>query len=121
MSGHSLVVDTNILIYLLNGDKTVEAMLEGNPVFLSFISRIELLSYQEHSARQLETIRRIFDYTTFTQSNEAIVEKAIAFRKNYKIKTPDAIVLATSAYLGSAFVYSRQAVVQNRGCGYNSI
>lgn len=95
-----MAVDSNIIIYLLNGDRTVEAMLEGNRIFLSFINKIELLGFQNLSPRQQSLIRDIVQNTTVIHSNDRITEEAIKIRATYKVKSPDAIVVATSMYLG---------------------
>jgi predicted nucleic acid-binding protein len=100
MNGSSLVVDTNIFIYQLNGDNTIESVLQGENVFLSFISKIELLGYQKHSRSQEELIEEILRNTTIVHSNDTITELTIQFKKKNSIKTPDAIILATAAYLG---------------------
>lgn len=99
MSGSNLLVDSNILIYLLNGDETIESILEDSTVFLSFINKIELLSFQNTTSRQQQIIEEIIHNTTVIQSNDYIIEEAILLRKKYKLKTPDAIVLATSIFL----------------------
>lgn len=99
MSGNSLVVDTNIFIYQLNGDETIESVLEGKNVFLSFITRIELFSYRKHSKKEEDLLEEILKNSTVVHSNDSISELTIQFRKLYQIKTPDAIILATAAYL----------------------
>lgn len=38
MSGNKILVDTNIVIYHLNGDSTIEVLLDNNNVFISFIT-----------------------------------------------------------------------------------
>ena len=43
MSGNSLLVDTNIALYLLAGDERVAELLHGRDLFLSFITELELL------------------------------------------------------------------------------
>lgn len=53
MNGTSLLVETNIVIYHLNGDKTIESLLEGKAVLLSFISKIELLSFKKLTEREI--------------------------------------------------------------------
>jgi len=46
MSGNKLVADTNIILYLLNGDHTVKEILQGKDVYISFITEIELYSFK---------------------------------------------------------------------------
>ena len=43
MSGIDLLIDTNILINLFEGKKGLNTYLQGNRLFLSVISEIELL------------------------------------------------------------------------------
>lgn len=100
MNGNSLVVDTTIFIHQLNGDTTIESVLEGKNIFLSFVTKVELFCYQKHSRGQEQLINEILANTTIGHSNDAIAELPIQFRKNQAIKTPDAIILATAAHLG---------------------
>jgi predicted nucleic acid-binding protein len=37
MSGSSFLIDTNIAIYLLGGDKKVAEILDNNSIYLSFL------------------------------------------------------------------------------------
>jgi predicted nucleic acid-binding protein len=99
MSGNSLVLDSNIVIYHLNGDRTIESMLEGKNIFLSFITEIEIKSYKNLSKRELIIIDQLLGYSRVVHSNSTISELAIALRKKYKLKTPDALILATAQHL----------------------
>lgn len=45
MNGNNLIVDTNIILYLLSGDQTVADFLNKKHVFVSFITELELLGY----------------------------------------------------------------------------
>jgi predicted nucleic acid-binding protein len=100
MNGTSLVVDSNIFIYQLGGDTTLEAVLEGKNIFISFITKIELLSYRKHSRHQEDLVEEILRSTSLVHSNDTIIELTIHFRNSYSIKTPDVIILGTAAYLG---------------------
>ncbi len=115
MTGNSLVVDTNILIYQLGGDKTIEGVLEGKNVFLSFISKIELLSFQKHKQKEEDVPEQILDYSTIVHSNDSIVELTVQFRKKYHLKTPDAIILVTAAYLNLPFFTADQDLFKVKG------
>jgi predicted nucleic acid-binding protein len=37
MSGSSLLIDTNIALYLLSGNKTIAEILDGSTIYVSFI------------------------------------------------------------------------------------
>ena len=43
MNGNNLLLDTNIILYLLNGEHTLIPLLEEKNLFLSFITELELL------------------------------------------------------------------------------
>ncbi len=47
MNGNELFLDTNIILYYLNGDETLIPVLEDKKLFLSFITEMELLSYSK--------------------------------------------------------------------------
>lgn len=104
MNGNSIIPDSNIIIYLLNGDPTLGSMLEGKTIFLSFITEIEIKSYKKLSKRELGVINQLLSYCQVVHSNEVIASLAIDFRKKYKLKTPDALILATARYLNLPFV-----------------
>ncbi|MBI1767834.1 MAG: type II toxin-antitoxin system VapC family toxin [Bacteroidetes bacterium] len=99
MSGDKLVVDTNIIIYHLNGDKTIELLLMGKKLAVSFISEIELNSYPDLSNQQREVIQYFLSLTEIVHSNSYIVAEAVKIRIGKKLKTPDAIIAATALVL----------------------
>lgn len=74
-------------------------MLEGKTVFLSFITEIEIKSYKTLSKRQITTINRLLAYCQIIHSNEKILELTVGYRKKYRLKTPDARMLATASQL----------------------
>jgi hypothetical protein len=57
MNGNSLLVDTNIALYLLDGDQTLAEILDGRDVYLSFITELELLGYQELKETEIPRIQ----------------------------------------------------------------
>ncbi len=46
MNGNSILLDTNIILYLLGGDKTLIPLLQNKQLFVSFITQLELLSFK---------------------------------------------------------------------------
>ena len=99
MNGANLFVDTNILLYLLNGDKVVSELLDSKKIFISFISEIELLSFKKLSSQEIKIIRQLLSDCTLIDINEEIKTKTIELKLNYNLKIPDAIIGATSSYL----------------------
>ena len=45
MNGSRIASDTNVILYLMNGEKDAVELLQGKEVWLSFITEIELLSF----------------------------------------------------------------------------
>lgn len=46
MSGNSVLLDTNIVLYLLSGDKVLSELLFDKKLYLSFINQLELLGFR---------------------------------------------------------------------------
>ena len=99
MNGNKLLIDTNIVLYLLGGDTTCAEVLEGKNIFLSFISELELLSYQSITQSEQHSIMQFLSDCTIIDINDEIKSKAIYFRKKFRLKLPDSIIAATAAYL----------------------
>jgi len=106
MNGNSLFLDTNIVLYLLDGDETVADILFEKTVFISFISELELLGFKGLTQIDHERIVRFLMDATIVDINSEIKKITIELRKTYKIKLPDAIVAATSFYLNLPFLTS---------------
>lgn len=101
MSGFELVVDTNILIYILNGNKHIAEATRGKQLIISFISEMELRSWPSLSSEGSEIIKKFLSQCQIIPLSDSIKEKAIEIRKKTKLKLPDSIVGATSVQLGS--------------------
>ncbi|MCS6973510.1 MAG: hypothetical protein NZM13_03410 [Cyclobacteriaceae bacterium] len=56
MSGNSLLPDTNIVLYLLSGDKTLAEILYRKKLYLSFINQLELLGFEGITSAQEKVI-----------------------------------------------------------------
>jgi len=58
MSGKEILVDTNIILYLLNGSDTLEEVLQGKDIYLSFITELELLTIKTLAQKKKIKSRR---------------------------------------------------------------
>ena len=47
MDGDKLVLDTNILIYLFNGDRALAELLHLKDLYVSVITEMELLNFSD--------------------------------------------------------------------------
>ncbi|GAB4418164.1 MAG: hypothetical protein OHK0039_29330 [Bacteroidia bacterium] len=99
MNGSSLVVDTNIVLYLFDGDMTVASMLHGRNIHLSFISEIELLGFSGITHEQRELSRKFIGDSIVIDLNDSIKRATIELRIKYSLKIPDAIIAASALYM----------------------
>lgn len=99
MSGNSIFLDTNIVLYLLSGDKTLIPLLEDKLLYISFITELELLSYKKLSRNDNTQIRKFLTKCIIIDINGSIKELTINFRKRFNLKLPDSIIAATAMYL----------------------
>jgi hypothetical protein len=104
MNGNNLLVDTNIVIYLLSGDKTIADLLDKKRVYISFITEIELLIFQKLIATEKQIIKKFISDCIVIGMNDKIKINTISIRVDNKLKIPDAIIAATSLYLKTPIV-----------------
>lgn len=107
MNGFSFVADTNFLIAVHEGKEFVEPFLEST-VIVSVISEIELLGWYKLNADEKEILRSLLDDCIVFELTSDIRKIAIEIRQQIKIKTPDAIIAATSKHLQIPLVTSDQ-------------
>jgi predicted nucleic acid-binding protein len=93
-----VVFDTNILIDYLNGNPDANAELHRyQDRYISRIVWMEVLCGV--FGRPQEQITRQFLHSfTVTELDSTIAEEAIQIRRQFRLKLPDAIVLATARF-----------------------
>lgn len=96
MVGKNVFVDTNIIIYLINGHEGAAELLAGRKLHFSFISEIELLSFKKLTKKDEHTIRQILDHGLVLQSDSDITQLAIKIRLDYGLEVPDALIVASA-------------------------
>lgn len=99
MNGNRLVSDTNVLIYLLKGDEKAAKILNQKEIYISVISEIELLGFRNTSSQEINSIKKLLADCNIVDLNSIIKDLAIELKRNYNLKTPDAIICATSKFL----------------------
>jgi predicted nucleic acid-binding protein len=88
------VLDTNIVIYLQKG-----LLQESLPIAdygISVITEMELRAYSGLTAQQRQWLQLFINDVEVFALTDAIKEKAIELRLQYRLKLPDAIVCATA-------------------------
>ncbi|MCF8449716.1 MAG: type II toxin-antitoxin system VapC family toxin [Taibaiella sp.] len=99
MNGNKIVLDTNIILYLLAGDETVSAFLQNKEGYVSVITEMELIGYPDITTKELKQIKSFLEDCTIIDINEEIKDTYVAIRKKYRQKLGDAITTATAIYL----------------------
>jgi predicted nucleic acid-binding protein len=104
MNGNRIVLDTNIILYLLAGDETLSVFLEGKEGFLSVITELELIGYPAITELELIQIKNFLKSCLIIAVNEEIKDIYARLRRKYKLKLGDAATSATAIYLDLPFI-----------------
>ncbi|MFZ2905929.1 MAG: type II toxin-antitoxin system VapC family toxin [Cyclobacteriaceae bacterium] len=99
MNGIDLFVDTNILINLAEGKNEVDQYLEGNNLFASVVTEIELLGWHKITDEQKRFFQAILNDCTIVGLTKPVKELAIQLRQKQKIKLPDSVISASALHL----------------------
>lgn len=93
MNGNKILFDTNAVIYFINSPFDINNI----NIFISVISEIELLSYPKITQGEENKIRYFLNNNVnIINLDENIKNETISIRKNFNIKIPDAIIIATA-------------------------
>ena len=103
MSGDKLLLDTNVILYLL-GDEDIEDKFSEKQLAISVITEVELLSYPKISVQEEQIILSFLDIVKRIPFDESIQKETIYLRRKYKMNLPDAIICATAKAYGLILV-----------------
>lgn len=106
MNGNKLFLDTNIILYLLNGDETLAELLNGKQLYISVITELELLAYKGITAKEEKIINEFVSQCKTITITTAVKQETIRIRKTYNTKLPDSIIIATALYLDLPLITS---------------
>lgn len=96
MNGSKILLDTNAVLYLLNGDETLGVFLSGLEIHISIITEIELLSYPKITEPERKKLIQFISLIEVLPLNEQVKNNAIDIRKAHQLKIPDSIIAGTS-------------------------
>lgn len=99
MNGNKLFLDTNIILYLLNGDETLAEFLNGKQLYISVITELELLAYKGITEQEEKVILDFISQCKIINITSVVKHETIRIRKAYNTKLPDSIIIATALYL----------------------
>ncbi len=100
MSGTDLFVDTNVLINLAEGRSGTDQYLEGNNLFVSVVSEIELLGWHKITTTQQNYFRSMLGDCSIIGITNPVKELSIQLKQKHKVKLPDAVIAASAMPLG---------------------
>lgn len=103
-----ILVDTNVIIYVLQGNHDLAQFLHSKYAFISVISELELLSFPKITKREEFVIQSFVGDMNLIALNEAIKRETIRLRRTYGMKLPDSIIAATAIYLNCPLVTADQ-------------
>ncbi len=106
MSGDSFLLDTNTILYLLDGDKTLSEFLFNKNLYISFITEIELLGYSKISSKEKQIVKSFIEDCIIINVNSEIKRYAISIRSKYNVKLGDCLIAATATFTGFPFITS---------------
>lgn len=97
MNGHKYLADTNAFIFLLARHPALKPVLNSEWCY-SFITEIELKGKTGISQGELKKVSELLAACTKIPFTEEVNHLTITLRQQYRIKTPDAIIAATSLH-----------------------
>ncbi len=108
MNGERLLLDTNAIVALLQGDaRLVQLLRSAEWVGISVISRIEFLAFAglTEADRQLfqQFLSRV-EVAGLAADDAALIEKIIAVRQQHRLKLPDAVIAAMALLKNASLV-----------------
>ncbi|MBL4753008.1 MAG: type II toxin-antitoxin system VapC family toxin [Flavobacteriales bacterium] len=74
-------------------------MLDDKQFYISFISQLELLGYLEITKAEQKQVADFLNLCTVIDINNRIKAETVNIRRKYKVKLPDAIIIASAYYL----------------------
>jgi predicted nucleic acid-binding protein len=104
MNGKDIIIDTNILLYYLNGDVNVRQFIDDYNPIISFITELEILSAPELTQNEKLFISDLLKDVTIISYDDKHKENIIKLRAKRKLKLPDSIIVSLAITLGLPIV-----------------
>ena len=104
MNGNNIIADTNLFLYLLDGQQHAFELTNQKSVVISFITEIELLGFKKLKSSEEKQIKNLLSDIIIIDINTSIKQIAIDLRKKYSLKITDLLIAATSIYLDMPLV-----------------
>ena len=100
VNGNKILLDTNAFIYFFEGRPKITHLVVNTPeIYFSAISEIELLSAAHLTQSEIESIKAFLTLCHRADLTSEIIDQTITIRRQYRFKTPDAIIAASALNL----------------------
>ncbi|MCX7099614.1 MAG: type II toxin-antitoxin system VapC family toxin [Methylococcales bacterium] len=101
MNGVKYLLDTNIILGMYQHSEAVIALMHSKQVGISqcaysTITRMELLGFVGITDHEERTVKGLLDRMAYLSLTPAIEALTIQFRRQHRVKLPDAIIAATA-------------------------
>jgi predicted nucleic acid-binding protein len=100
MIGKEILVDTNIILYLLRGNDTLQDILQGKTIYISFITELELIGFQQITVEEEQQVQALLDECVILPLTNEMKKVYVSLRKTYQLKLADAMIAATAISSG---------------------
>jgi tRNA(fMet)-specific endonuclease VapC len=102
-------LDTNIIIYLMNGEEQVAAFLrdlfaQKHAIYVSTITETELFSYPHLHDAEAEHIGEFLSTVMVIPPDSRIARIAGTIRRTYGVEIADSVIAATALFTGSSIL-----------------
>jgi predicted nucleic acid-binding protein len=104
MNGTEIFVDTNVCIYLLDGNDVLVEMLQGQNLYISIITEMELHAYHGHNSSAIQVLDNFLQSVSIINIEEKVKRYTIEIRKQAKLKLPDSIIAASAISYGMPLI-----------------
>lgn len=98
------LIDTNAVLYELKGIGVPLELQKSDAIYISFITKIELLSFPEIKENEIMAIKIAVANLNVIYIDDVIIEKSVSIRQKYSVKLPDAIISATALSIDAVLV-----------------
>ncbi len=103
--------DTNAIIYLLKGKSKELPIIDGDNIFISFITKIGLLSHKSVPEEE-KNINKILENCSIIFIDNDLINKTVDIRKTYGLKLPDSIIAATALQENATLITSDTQIIK---------
>ena len=106
MSGNRLLLDTNTILYVLNGNETLATFLNEKELYVSVITELELLSYKRITSKEIRIVSDFLAQVNIVNITDEVKSATIDLRRKSNLKLPDSIIIATGIWLNIPVISS---------------